>query len=122
MPFFLWFDQATGVQGPAGKSAFELALEHGFPYNSSLSYYANENIWLNSLEGAPGPSGLPAVFTHVQDEPSDTWFVTHSFGFRPNVNVVDGDGEVVYCHLTHLNTNEVVISFAQPFVGIATLS
>lgn len=122
MPFFLWFDADNGIAGDDGKSAFELAIEHGYPYNPNLSYYVNEDNWLNSLKGEQGPSGLPAVYTYVQETPAAAWLIVHSFGFRPNVNVVDGNGEVVYCQITHVNTNQVLLNFAEPFAGIATLS
>ena len=41
---------AGGVAGPAGKSAYELALEHGFS--------GTESQWLISLKGADGRDGV----------------------------------------------------------------
>jgi hypothetical protein len=55
-------------------------------------------------------------------EPSATWIIQHGLGFRPNVNVVNAAGEVLYCQVTHADKNTAVLSFSQPFAGTATFS
>jgi hypothetical protein len=109
MPFFVF--ESNGPQGLPGLSAFQVAQANGFS--------GTELEWLASLQGPPGNAGM---FELVVPTPSDTWIATHNLGFRPNVNVVDPDGEVVYCNVTHVNTNLAVLTFAQPFSGTATFS
>jgi hypothetical protein len=123
MPFFVWFDPAVGIPTPPGMSAFQIAVAQGtYIFNHALTLDQNINAWLESLKGEQGPSGLPAIQYYEQTEPLDTWVIVHNFGFRPNINVVDSNGDVVFCGINHFDTHTVTLSFGEPFAGIATLS
>lgn len=114
MPFF--FFETQGPQGPAGLSAYQVAQANGYP--------GTEQQWLASLQGAVGPQGLPGApsYEHTQVVPSDTWNVVHALNFRPNINVVDSTGEVLYCSITHVDKIMAIIRFNVPVSGIATCS
>jgi hypothetical protein len=112
MPFFVW--ETNGPQGPAGLSAYQVAQANGFE--------GTELEWLESLAGPQGIPGNAGMFELEFPEPSATWIIQHSLGFRPNVNVVNAAGEVLYCQVTHADKNTAVLSFSQPFAGTATFS
>lgn len=114
MPFF--FFETQGPQGPQGASAFDIAVANGFG--------GTEQEWLVSLQGATGPQGLPGApsYEHTQVQPSDTWTVVHALNFRPNINVVDSTGEVLYCSITHVDKIMAIIRFNVPVSGVATCS
>jgi hypothetical protein len=112
MPFFVW--ETNGPQGPSGLSAYQIAQANGFG--------GTELEWLAFLQGEQGIPGNAGMFELEFPEPEDTWVIQHSLGFRPNVNVVDANGEVIYCQVTHVNKNLAVLTFSQPFAGIATFS
>lgn len=53
-----------GPEGPAGLSAYQVALDNGF--------VGSPNEWLASLEGPEGPQGEPGtIITAGSDEPSE---------------------------------------------------
>jgi hypothetical protein len=112
MPFF--FFETQGPQGQSGLSAYQIAQANGFG--------GTEAEWLASLQGPEGIPAPPQVFTYQQVGASDYWYIHHSLGFRPNVNVVDASGDVVYCQVTHVNTTTVILRFGQPFEGVATFT
>ena len=73
-------------------------------------------------KGDPGekgdPGGLPK-FVLTQNTPSNTWYVNHNLGYFPDVVIVDSTGEVVYGTITHINENQLVLSFSAAFSGTA---
>lgn len=114
MPFFTYTQ--GGPQGPAGLSAYEIAVLNGF--------VGTETDWLASLQGEAGPQGDSSAVSveFVQNTPSDVWVINHFLHFRPNINVVDNNGEVVYCQIVHNSKIQAVVTFAQPTTGVATCS
>lgn len=114
MPYFN--NSQSGLQGPAGYSAYEIAVLYGF--------VGTEAEWINSLQGEAGPEGDSASLSveFVQTVASDVWVINHFLNFRPNINVVDNNGEVVYCQILHTNKNQSIVTFADPTTGIATCS
>ena len=77
-------------------------------------------------EGPPGPRGDPgssglSSYTHVQSVPSDTWIIDHQLGFRPNVHVVDTNGDECEGEIHNVNLNRLDLIFSSPFAGTARL-
>ena len=50
-------------------------------------------------------------FVHNQIGLSSTWSVTHNLNKFPSVTVVDSGGTIITGEVTHVNLNEVTISF-----------
>lgn len=64
----------------------------------------------------------PATYRHVQSIPEAEWVITHGLGFRPNLVVMDSAGNVVEGNITHLDSNQLTVTFSAPFGGEASLS
>lgn len=50
--------------------------------------------------GEPGPAGPAgtvdnAAYMHVQNTPSSVWTIQHNLGFRPNVTVLNEEGNLL---------------------------
>ena len=66
-----------------------------------------------------------SVYAYEQLISSTTWtipFSMHKLNFKPNVTVVDNNGNQVEGHVQYQNDNTVIISFAAEFSGKAYLS
>lgn len=61
---------------------------------------------------------LPEAFYYEfeQTTPSGDWFINHNLGKQPNVSVII-DSEVVGVPVTHVDENNVYISFSTPKSG-----
>lgn len=80
-------------------------------------------------EGPPGPQGppgapgsAPQAYVHDQAVPSDTWVITHSLGYRPNVTVVDTGGTNIEGTITYDSSTQITVVFSTSFGGYAYLS
>lgn len=74
-------------------------------------------------KGDPGGIGEGAVsYIHVQNAPLDTWTITHSLSFIPNVTIVDSAGTTVEGTVEYPNSTTVVLRFSGAFSGKAYLS
>lgn len=105
------------VSGPAGLTAYELAVEQGF--SGTLAE------WFDSLKGDQGDQGPPgpdAHYVHTQAVASDTWSVTHNLGKRPSVTVVDTSGNECWGDVEYTDVDSLIISFSAPFSGEAILN
>lgn len=96
-----------GRQGDDGKSAYEIAKEHG--------YTGTEAEWLESLKGTGGDKH----YIHNQEVSSDTWEVTHNLGKEPAVTVVDSAGTEVIGEVEYVSLNKCILRFQAPFSGKA---
>lgn len=96
-----------GRQGDDGKSAYEIAKEHG--------YTGTEAEWLESLKGTGGDKH----YIHNQEVSSDTWEVTHNLGKEPAVTVVDSAGTEVIGEVEYVGLNKCILRFQAPFSGKA---
>lgn len=96
-----------GRQGDDGKSAYEIAKEHG--------YTGTEAEWLESLKGTGGDKH----YIHNQEVSSDTWEVTHELGKEPAVTVVDSAGTEVIGEVEYVSLNKCILRFQAPFSGKA---
>lgn len=48
--------------------------------------------------------------------------ITHDLGFYPNVTIKDSAGDIVETGIEYSNTNQIMLTMAQPFSGTAYLS
>ncbi len=58
-------------------------------------------------------------YTHTQSLASTLWTVTHNLGKRPAVTVVDSGGNEVVGDVTHLDANNLTVTFSVAFGGVA---
>lgn len=93
--------------GRPGKSAYEIAREHGFT--------GTEAEWLESLKG----SGGDKHYTHNQEMASDVWEVTHDLGKEPAVTIIDSAGTEVIGEVEHVSLNKCILRFEGAFSGKA---
>lgn len=96
-----------GKRGDDGKSAYDIAKEHGFT--------GTENEWLESLKG----SGGDKHYVHNQETASDTWEVTHNLSKEPAVTVTDSAGTEVIGDVEYINKNKCILRFQAAFAGRA---
>lgn len=61
-------------------------------------------------------------YTHDQIAASVTWNITHNLGFYPSVTVIDSAGSVVFGDITHVNVNNLILSFSAAFSGKAYIT
>ena len=76
---------------------------------ASGSDYAYTNSW--ELAQVQGPT---QGFYHIS--------LNHNLGFYPNVTVKDSSGDIVETGIEYSNTNQIMLTMAQPFSGTAYLS
>ena len=76
---------------------------------SSGSQFAHTMSW--ELAQVQGPT---QGFYHVT--------ITHNLGFYPNVTIKDSTGDMVETGIEYSNTNQIMLTMAQPFSGTAYLS
>jgi hypothetical protein len=76
---------------------------------ASGSDYAYTNSW--ELAQVQGPT---QGFYHIS--------LTHNLGFYPNVTIKDSSGDIVETGIEYSNTNQIMLTMAQPFSGTAYLS
>jgi hypothetical protein len=66
-------------------------------------------------------SGGGHYLEYNQPTPSANWAISHNFGVRPDVTVLDTSGTAVLVGYSHLDANTVNITFPAPFAGKAVL-
>jgi hypothetical protein len=62
------------------------------------------------------PNTVPSL-NFEQTTPSYVWIVDHNLNRFPSVEVIDGDGDVVFGEVHHDSKNRVVITFSHAIVG-----
>lgn len=62
--------------------------------------------------------------SQVQGPTNNSYYIslTHNLGFYPNATVKDSAGDVVETGIEYVNTNQMILTMAQPFSGTAYLS
>lgn len=72
------------------------------------------------------PRTLASNHTHNQTTPADTWTIAHGLNCNPVVSVsVNYDGVlqiILPSQIQFVDLNTVVVSFTQPYSGVARLS
>jgi len=61
-------------------------------------------------------------FVFHQSTPSTGWNIPHNLGFYPNIQVVSTGGANIIGEILYIDTNNVRITFNQPYSGTAYLS
>tara|TARA_R110001592_G_scaffold625_2_gene3283 strand:+ start:1368 stop:1907 length:540 start_codon:yes stop_codon:yes gene_type:complete len=62
------------------------------------------------------------TFTRCFETAATVWTITHNLGKYPSVTIVDGDSVIVIGQVDYLSTNQVQITFSNPFAGCAFLN
>lgn len=127
----------TGQPGPRGKSILNgtQVPTSTFPADAVQGdfYLKIPEYLLYGPRTYAGEWGTPidlftlpeSVYQYEQLISSTTWtipFSMHKLNFKPNVTVVDNNGNQVEGHVQYQNDNTVIISFAAEFSGKAYLS
>lgn len=80
---------------------------------------SNLPVVIPPLPPTPTPD-LSYVFTQTSVSP--VWTINHNLGTFPSVTIVDPSGNQVFAQVQYINSNQVVVTFSQPFAGSAYLS
>lgn len=100
-----------GPPGPAGKSAYQIAVDNGFS--------GTEAQWLASL----ATGGVLPSYQHNQSSPASVWTIHHNLGFFPGgVMTVDSSGKEFKAEITHIDQNTVQVSMTAQQSGSAYIS
>lgn len=67
--------------------------------------------------GPRGPAGNAQRFTTSVAVASANWQVLHNLGYKPNVQVFDAFGRLVWAEIDHLSVNEFYVRFGSPQTG-----
>jgi len=113
------------VIGPAGKPTIyfvdELseAVRPGSVYfvgPARVQYVVDNDGAVFPVESGSGGGITP--FEYVQSSPSASWIVNHNFTRYPVAVTVLSVGNVeVEAAITHVSVNQLIVSFALPYVG-----
>lgn len=90
------------VQGNDGKSAYEIALLHGF--------VGTEQEWLDYLKA----DGRSYEFQVVN---SDSVTVVHSLGYIPLISIYNSEGHYVFASVLNTSPNQFSVFFDTNFNG-----
>lgn len=63
-----------------------------------------------------------STYIFTQASVSSTWTINHNLGQFPSVTIVDGSGNVVLAEVQYINSNQIIVTFSQPFAGTAYLN
>jgi hypothetical protein len=73
--------------------------------------------------GPEGPSGPPGgSYVFDQGSPATVWTIGHNLGKFPSVTVLDTAGDTVEGVIAYPDTNTVLLTFSNPFAGVAFLN
>ncbi len=64
-------------------------------------------------------AGHDLSYTHTQGVPSTFWTVSHNLGKHPSVTVVDTAGTEYEGEVTHIDNNNLTLTFSAQFGGYA---
>lgn len=133
---------SPGPQGPRGRTILNgtgapsnnLGLTGDFYVNNSTHEFYGPKITDGSWSGVNvvtlASSGGQFAYTtswelaQVQG-PTEGFYhvnITHNLGFYPNVTIKDSTGDLVETGIEYSNTNQIMLTMAQPFSGTAYLS
>lgn len=61
-------------------------------------------------------------YEHIQSLPSTTWIINHNLNKKPNVTIIDTANNAVIGNINYIDNNNITVTFASSFSGIATLN
>lgn len=93
----------TAEQGPAGLSAYSLAVKNG--------YQGTEQQWLSSF---PHNS-----YQHNQTTPATTWTINHNLGRYPSIELLSVGLVKFEADISHTSLNQAIVNLAIATAGIA---
>jgi hypothetical protein len=74
------------------------------------------------MSGELTGAGQPAYsYVYTQTSSSSTWVINHALGYNPIVRAFAGNTEITPTNITHNTINQVTLTFAIPYVGVARL-
>jgi hypothetical protein len=62
------------------------------------------------------------TYHHTQAAPSRVWEVVHNLNKYPSVTITDAAGNEYESEVKHLDTNNTLLTFSEPFAGCADLN
>lgn len=101
-----WLDSLH--QGIPGKSAYDIAVDHG--------YNGTEDQWIAMINNTNDRHfEFPLVL-------GSNWTVPHGLGKYPSVTLVDNSGIEYECSVRHIDNNTCELSTSAQFSGVAILN
>lgn len=61
-------------------------------------------------------------FEYSQGSPALNWEIQHNLAKFPSVTVTDSSGTEIDCEIMHLDNNNLILNFSEPFAGHAYLN
>ena len=133
---------SPGPQGPRGRTilngsgapANNLGLSGDFYVdNDTHEFYGpklsdlnwnNVNVITLTTSGSNYAYDTSWEIAQIQGPTQGLYNITivHNLGFYPNITVKDSTGDVVETGIEYSNTNQIMLTMAQPFSGTAYLS
>ena len=134
--------QTPGPQGPRGRTILNGFGAPSSNYGLAGDFYVNNdthefygpkpsdvtwsgaNIVLLTSSGSEYSYTTSWELAQVQGPVNNEYHVsiTHNLGFYPNVTTKDSSGDMVETGIEYSNTNQIMLTMAQPFSGTAYLS
>ena len=128
---------SPGPQGPRGKSILNgngvpsenLGLEGDFYYDKvSTRFYGpkpTDSTWVGTTSFLLTTSTFVYSFSIGQVINQVTYWsleIVHNLGYYPNVTIKNSAGDIVETGIDYNSINQITLTMAQPFGGIAYLS
>lgn len=121
-----------GPQGPRGTQVLSGSTDPsvvigliGDQYLNTTTGYLfgpkTESGWGSGVLLGTGLKISDVSYTHYQTIVSNTWSITYSLGFTPNIIIVDLDGNVIEGDYEY-NGNTIIANFSDAIAGAAYLS
>jgi hypothetical protein len=105
-----------------------MSLTHveGTIYEAGLSFLQGsgsiEQIHTYGFEADATLGSGGSTYTHNQEQPIQTWTITHDLGKFPSVSVVNNNNVLMYGDIAYVNDNKITITFSAGFSGKAYLN
>ncbi len=101
---------ANDVSGGAGDAGHIVALNARGQIDTTM---------LPAISAVAVPPVSASSFTFVQSIPASVWTIPHNLGRYPSLVVVDSSGAEVEGDVHYVSINQIVLTFAGAFSGIA---
>ena len=128
---------SPGPQGPRGRTilngegvpAGNLGLEGDFYYDKLTTRFYGPKLSNTTWDTATNyllstmTLSYPFSIAQVTDQgPYWALEITHNMGYNPNVTVKNSAGDILETGIDYNSINQITLTMAQPFGGIAYLS